>query len=30
MDTNKGQFLSRTAIFATGPITEAQIPKLMV
>lgn len=28
MDTNKGQFLSRTAIFATGPITEAQIPKL--
>src|SRR5690606_23813059 len=28
MDTNKGQFLARTAIFATGPITEAQIPKL--
>jgi cation diffusion facilitator CzcD-associated flavoprotein CzcO len=28
MDTNKGQFLSRTTIFATGPITEAQIPKL--
>lgn len=26
MDTNKGQFLSRSAIFATGPITEAQIP----
>lgn len=28
MDTNKGQFLARTTIFATGPITEAQIPKL--
>src|SRR5690606_36436716 len=28
MDTSKGQFLARTAIFATGPITEAQIPKL--
>ncbi|WAU77746.1 NAD(P)/FAD-dependent oxidoreductase [Acinetobacter sp. TR3] len=28
IDTNKGQFLSKTVIFATGPITEAQIPKL--
>jgi hypothetical protein len=30
MDTNKGQYLSRTVVFATGPITEAQIPKLEV
>ncbi|MCH7307245.1 NAD(P)/FAD-dependent oxidoreductase [Acinetobacter sp. NIPH 1852] len=28
VDTNKGQYLSRTVVFATGPITEAQIPKL--
>ncbi|ENU29975.1 hypothetical protein F991_02462 [Acinetobacter sp. CIP-A165] len=28
IDTNKGQYLSRTVVFATGPITEAQIPKL--
>lgn len=28
LDTNKGQYLSRTVVFATGPITEAQIPKL--
>ena len=28
METNKGQYLSRTVVFATGPITEAQIPKL--
>jgi cation diffusion facilitator CzcD-associated flavoprotein CzcO len=28
MDTSNGQYLSRTVVFATGPITEAQIPKL--
>lgn len=28
MDTSSGQYLSRTVVFATGPITEAQIPKL--
>ena len=28
IETNKGQYLSRTVVFATGPITEAQIPKL--
>ncbi|MEX7543469.1 hypothetical protein AB0862_023485 [Acinetobacter baumannii] len=28
LDTTTGQYLSRTVIFATGPITEAQIPRL--
>lgn len=28
LDTNKGQTLARTVVFATGPITEAQIPAL--
>lgn len=28
MDTSNGQYLSRTVVFATGPITEAQIPRL--
>ncbi|XID74305.1 flavin-containing monooxygenase [Alkanindiges sp. WGS2144] len=28
LDTTKGQYLSKTVVFATGPITEAQIPKL--
>lgn len=28
LDTAKGQYLSRTVVFATGPITEAQIPHL--
>lgn len=28
IDTNQGQYLSKTVVFATGPITEAQIPKL--
>jgi len=28
LDTNKGQTLARTVVFATGPITEAQIPSL--
>ncbi|MDE2420574.1 MAG: NAD(P)/FAD-dependent oxidoreductase [Gammaproteobacteria bacterium] len=28
MDTTSGQYLSRTVVFATGPITEAQIPRL--
>ena len=28
LDTTSGQYLSRTVIFATGPITEAQIPRL--
>ncbi|WP_410210054.1 flavin-containing monooxygenase [Aquirhabdus sp.] len=28
LDTTLGQYLSRTVIFATGPITEAQIPKI--
>lgn len=28
LDTNRGQYLSRTVVFATGPITEAQVPKL--
>lgn len=28
LETSKGTYLSRTVIFATGPITEAQIPKL--
>lgn len=28
MDTSNGQYLSRTVVFATGPITEAQIPHL--
>lgn len=28
LDTTTGQYLSKTVIFATGPITEAQIPRL--
>lgn len=28
LDTTRGQYLSRTVVFATGPITEAQIPRL--
>lgn len=28
LDTSKGRELARTVVFATGPITEAQIPKL--
>lgn len=28
MDTSKGQYLAKTVIFATGPITESQIPKI--
>ncbi|MCG8611720.1 MAG: NAD(P)/FAD-dependent oxidoreductase [Pseudomonadales bacterium] len=28
LDTQKGQYLAKTVIFATGPITESQIPKL--
>ncbi|RYZ86840.1 MAG: NAD(P)/FAD-dependent oxidoreductase, partial [Moraxellaceae bacterium] len=28
IDTNQGEYLSKTVVFATGPITEAQIPKL--
>ncbi len=28
LDTNLGQYLSRTVIFATGPITEAQVPHI--
>ncbi len=28
LDTNQGQYLAKTVIFATGPITEAQTPKL--
>jgi cation diffusion facilitator CzcD-associated flavoprotein CzcO len=28
MDTTSGQYLSRTVIFATGPITEAQVPHI--
>lgn len=28
LDTTRGQYLARTVIFATGPITEAQIPSL--
>jgi cation diffusion facilitator CzcD-associated flavoprotein CzcO len=28
MDTTSGQYLSRTVVFATGPITEAQVPHI--
>ena len=28
IDTNQGQYLSKTVVFATGPITEPQMPKL--
>ena len=28
LDTTRGQYLARTVIFATGPITESQTPKL--
>lgn len=28
LDTNNGQYLSRTVVFATGPITEPQTPRL--
>src|SRR5690606_5278692 len=28
LDTTRGQYLAKTVIFATGPITEAQIPAL--
>ncbi|MHA7833063.1 MAG: flavin-containing monooxygenase [Algiphilus sp.] len=28
LDTNQGQYLARTVIFATGPITEPQIPAI--
>lgn len=28
LDTSLGQYLSRTVIFATGPITEAQVPHI--
>lgn len=28
LDTTNGQYLSKTVVFATGPITEAQIPHL--
>lgn len=28
LDTSRGQYLARTVIFATGPITESQTPKL--
>lgn len=28
LDTNKGQYLSNTIVFATGPITESQVPRI--
>jgi cation diffusion facilitator CzcD-associated flavoprotein CzcO len=28
MDTTSGQYLARTVVFATGPITEAQVPHI--
>ena len=28
LETNKGQYLARTCVFATGPITEPQTPKI--
>lgn len=28
LDTSKGQYLAKTVIFATGPITESQIPNI--
>ncbi|MDX1457190.1 MAG: NAD(P)/FAD-dependent oxidoreductase [Marinobacter sp.] len=28
LDTNSGQYFSRTVVFATGPITESQIPAI--
>lgn len=28
LDTTKGRYLSRTVVFATGPITESQIPNI--
>lgn len=28
LDTSRGRYLARTVIFATGPITEAQVPRI--